>query len=183
MIKLTLDTSCFDKESESLFNELAKLQDDGLIDAWHELYTEIEKDRWISHDKERIMKLFYSFSKFKSDACTVPMEIAEDPQKSFEYVEKQRGYTTKELHEIHKKIDQIVYPEGFHGEKIVNKYVDNKILALHIVRGRDIFVTKDAVLFKKDKKYKLIEKEFPSIKIRLLNNEFIRELEEIVKSV
>lgn len=180
MIKLTLDTSCFDKKSIPLLYELAKFQKNGLVDVRHEPYSESEKERWVNPDKEKIIALFHEFSKFKSDACSIPINIIDNPKKSYVFVEKQRGYTFKKSHEIHTKIDQLTYPEGFLGRKNINKYIDNKILALHIVRGRDMFLTKDKMLFRKDQKYKLIEKEFPNIKIRLLNEESVRELKELV---
>lgn len=187
MIKLTLDTSCFDKQSEKLINELNNLQEEGLIEIWHETYVEIEKEDWISTNKTAVMNQLHSVSKSKHDAFPVPANIMGDLEKLQEYIERQQGYTCEELHKIHSEIDRIVYPEivytnqeEYYDKHLVNKYLDNKMLALHIVRKRDIFVTKDKVLFREDEKYKKIEKKF-STKVRLFNQDFIRELKELIR--
>ncbi|MBI5398983.1 hypothetical protein HZB03_05965, partial [Candidatus Woesearchaeota archaeon] len=113
MIKITLDTSCYDKKSGILLEELAKLQKDGLVELWHEIYSKSETDNWVSPYKERIMDLFYTFSKFKNDACAIPMKISNDSEKSHKYIEEKRGYTSCDLHRVHTKIDKMTYAGKF----------------------------------------------------------------------
>ena len=68
----------------------------------------------------------------------------------------------------------------------LSKFVDFRILTQHIKNGRDYFVTnnsKDFINFgkEKDKRRKQFENEFQGIKIRMLNEEFIEELENKIK--
>jgi len=175
MINLTLDTSCFEKNSVELIKELKTLENRG-IKVWHELYSEIETDRWINKGKDEIKELFHSHSNVKLDSSFIPSDIQE-PQEILKFLEQKQGYTLDELHKVHVKIDRILHSEGFHGKNIRNKYIDGKLLAKHIVRKRDIFVTKDYGFIKNNKKEKL-EREFPNIKIRILDVDFIKELKE-----
>lgn len=176
MINITFDTSCYEKKSFELFEKLKKLQDESLIKMWHEGLSVIETDRWTSVDKDKIMSLFHTHSDVKSNAYFVPIELADNPEISLKYAEKQLGYRVKELGEIHSKIDSIKHPEGFGGKTGLNKYIDGKLLALHIVRGRDFFVTKDERGFIKYGKQEKLEKAFLNLKIRILDEEFVTEL-------
>jgi len=176
MINLTLDTSCFDKKSAKHIEELKNLEKMGIIKIWHELYSEIETDRWNSMDKDKIKDLFHTHSNVKLDSSFIPSHL-EEPQEVLNYLEQKQGYKLEDLHNVHVKIDMILHPEGFHGKKSINKYIDGKLLAKHIVRKRDIFVTKDYGFIKNGKKEKL-EKEFPNIKIRILDDDFVKELKD-----
>lgn len=180
MIHITLDTSCFDRNSIKLVEELKNLENLSLVKVWREGYSDIETERWISPDKLIIEELTYTSTDVKSDAHFMPLEIAEDPIKSFEYLERQQGYTLKELNEVHIKIDKIIHPEGFHGKKAINKYIDGKILAKHIVRKRNIFVTKDKRGFINNGKKEKLEEEFPGLKVRILNENLIKELKQLL---
>ena len=175
MIDITFDTSCYDKESKKLFDELRNLQKQGKIKMWHEGYSEIETERWISPNNSDVKELFRTHSDRKIEAFHIPVSIAEDMPKVSKYFDEQLGYTSKELNDAHTIIDDILHPEGFGGKTAINKYLDGKILAKHIVRKRNYFVTKDKGFIKNDRKEKL-EKQFPGLKIRLLNKDLIEEL-------
>lgn len=181
MIKITLDTCCFDKHSLILIGELINLKNHGVIELYCDGLSKIEIDRWLYseeltlEEKIKIRDLLNENFKIKGNASFVPIDVAEDPLKSLQHFSQQQGYTIEELHNTHIKIDLILHPEGFDGKSGRNKYVDGKILAKHIMEKRDFFVTKDKGFFKNGRKEKL-EKAFPNIKIRILNEELIDEL-------
>lgn len=175
MINITFDTSCYEKESKKLFDKLKNLQQNGKIKMWHEGYSEIETERWVNPNNSEVKELFKTHSDRKIEALFMPLDIAEDSLKTLKYFDEKLGYTLKESNEVHTIIDKILHPEGFYGKTAINKYIDGKILAKHIVRKRSYFVTKDKGFVKNCKKEKL-EKQFPGLKIRILNEDLIDEL-------
>lgn len=178
MISVTLDNSCFDKTSFPLIKELIKLKRNNLIGLWIEGLTRLELERWKGFEDLGVKDLLDIDINLKYEAFHMPLEVAEDPIKLIQYSEQQAGYKLKDLNEIHISIDRIIHSEGFGGKKDINKYVDGKILAKHIIRNRTFFVTKDKSAFINNGKREKLEEKFPGLKIRFLNEEFIDELKQ-----
>jgi len=182
IIELTLDTCCYSKKTESLVRDLKELEKQGLIHLYYERWSKTEMDNWKGPAKPSIIHLMNVTSKCKNDACAIPAEIEGDINKKWEHLEKIRGFSSKEKKEIFTKVNKIINPAGLDGKKMLNKYGDARILAYHILRNRDIFVTLDEIAFFHNGKNRILEEEFPRLKIRMLNNELINEIKEMTKS-
>lgn len=173
---ITLDTSCMDKSSLRLLHKLKNLEKQDIIDIQHNVYAEIETNRWISDDKSKVQKTVNEVSKAILTAASIPLEAQKNSEKTVEYLEKHRGYSVNQLIKIESRVLNVLFPQGFHKNDIKSDYIDIRMLSEHIAGKRDIFVTKNKKHFITGGRKEKLEQEFPGLKIRFLNEELIEEL-------
>lgn len=179
MIKITLDTSCLDLINPEL-KELKKLRKDGKIELYVQYSSLIEKLDWNSKKIDEILKWIarntivdiYSYRKNLNEMKNVTVN---------QFFKNLKDYVgiNKKVMKIHS--DYLKDLGHFRKLKLANEVnlrSDFDILAQHIHNKRDYFVTMDKKGFINCGKKGKFENEF-NIKIRLLNKDFINELNNL----
>ncbi len=186
VVKITLDNSCFDIENSLIFKKLSNLQKEGKISVHSGDYLNVEKWK-LQDDIRRVSDINMARSSSKRDMdayfCAYPQSIKEDLQAR----DKKRGFSDDDFEKTFQRLMDIVLPTGLNGKDALNKRIDIKTLAMAIMRKSDYFVTKDKLFHKtihrkNNRRSELIEKrvkieeEFPGCKIKLLDDNFLKEL-------
>jgi len=174
-ISITLDTSCLHPDYPEL-EILASLEREGKVILFTEIVTELETLNWPDEEKKKkIIRWMQLYAKQHIS----PIHTAEELSLALE-----------KYCDIHDKVVAIHSPEyrsykNLHklpSKKYLSKRNDWKICTYHILSNRDFFVTKnknDFIGKKDEKKKEKFEKKF-NTKIRFLDENFIKELKEIV---
>lgn len=188
MITMTLDTSCFDKteicNNNGLIIELSPLQQKGLVKLYRGCFTDIESARLKGKRGNTVREFIQGNSSRPHRNCFVDINATEDEKRK--QVEKNRGYTSEESNDVHKRIDSILRKYcNENNLSGLNDYIDVRLLGQHILEKRDIFLTKNTKDYITDGKRNIqseLENEFPDLKIRELNNDFLKELKGQLKN-
>lgn len=178
MISITLETSCLDFDKPEL-GELELLAKNKKVELWVEEVSKQEKEKWENKKKDKILQWIDNNTKINP---ITHMEIRTEIDFkncikhcidfSKIYI-KVAGIHSQE-HKDQKKFRKL----KFNNEE--NLRADWYICTMHILKGRDYFVTLDKKGFIGYDKQEKFEKTFDT-KFRLLDNNFINELKELVK--
>jgi len=179
MIKIGIDNSCIQIKFLPLLKKLKGFSNQKLIRVDTVSKTRRELRNWgKSHDDE-IIQLIHSFVNdviwggFIHDGLTQEEEIA--------VLDNYRGFTSKQRDAIQEELKKILLPYGFITKKPMNEAIDTIILAEHIARSADFFISNDNVYFVNNNVSK-IEEKFPNIKIRRFDEDFISELTTVLSN-
>lgn len=177
-ITITLDTSTIDLNNPCL-KILTEMAERDIIEIYTDGYQFIEKCNWRDVKKRNeVTEWIHRHTKTPIEAFPLA-EGAEFPVEVNSILKKEQEIELK-VRKIHsQEVKSLEFCK-------LSKFVDFRILTQHIKNGRDYFVTnnsKDFINFgkEKDKRRKQFENEFQGIKIRMLNEEFIEELENKIK--
>lgn len=178
IVSITLDTSVLFFE-DPLWEELTQLRKEGNVDLFIELDSIMEKQNY-----ENIKKKIEDLRKIGANTIHEGYAYKIPERKKLNDV---LPWTMKEYQKIYDKVRVIHSPEYENlstlteikkGNKIVNKHIDWDIMTLHILRGRDYFLTNDKWGFINGGRKEKFEKKF-KIKVRVLDECFIKELKSL----
>lgn len=166
MITLTLDTSCFNKRDENFLIELHNLEKSNLIEKYHEPLAYIEtRGGNVGFHEYPNEKLLRIYSKYSSNVTTGPNNLENDDRAK-----------------LFDKLAKILFPEGISGKKRRSHFNDLQILASHIMKRRDFFITQNSNDFMTKGKKEKLEKKISGLKIRLMDDQLIKELKMLTKT-
>lgn len=185
-IKITLDTCAIELENP-IINELMNFREQGLVKLFVEIYSELEKEKWTNIKREADLHWITRYCHQDPGAFTLPPNV--DIVRA---IENARGYTFEDEINTDLKIRKIHSPEIKNigslppGKSGLGKYSDWQILTNHIMNKRDYFLTKNTRDFinkgrQMGLRRKLLENQFPGLKIREPDQEFIKEIKEELK--
>ena len=179
---MDLDTSCFNKveikEGKGLIIDLANLRKKGIVDLYRDPFVKIESNNL---EGERGMKVLEwinenTLPKYY-DRSVNPSSNGEDKIKE---MESKRGYTRKEFHDTFERVRKIIMKyNNENNPSNINDYIDVRLLVQHILEKGDYFLTRNTTDFIKYKRRNIkeeLEAEFPHLKIRELNEGFLKEI-------
>ena len=171
MITMSLDTSCLNPKYPEL-DELARLSCESKIIIYFEIPGEIET---LALEKEDMREQLIRWVRLYTKQHSTTFKVGETPP----LADKKYNEILTKVREIHTPgIGKTLKIEDLNENNEDSFRVDCKLCALHIYFGGQYFVTNDKKGFIKQGRKEKFEKAF-DIKIRLLNREFIDELEKL----
>jgi|LGVE01.1.fsa_nt_gb hypothetical protein len=193
MLTITLDTCCFDNtKCYAELKELKKLHEKGEIEVGVDYIAYSEKMRYAASNKAshikhlKDMAMMHGFNQEDLSMQEIPEDKTIDEVISDDQVEYNKIFKkVRAIHSPEFSGDKIKNLNDLSPEKQYNKSNDWRMLSWHIYHNRDFFVTNDESGFiregkndTEDKKKKRFESKFGGLKIRKLNEHFIKELKE-----